>query len=371
MSNADISEEAYYFESVIHEMRNHLNIINLSSETLLARRVVSDDDQEILKSMILKNGQVLSQLINDVLDLSKIKNKIFHHNPENVSLETLLSELEYEYRFKAQEKKIDFLSQREGELPLNIKTDPVRVLQILRNLLNNAFKYTRRGSIELNVSQRISAQRNELVFDIKDTGSGIPKDDQDKIFKKFVRSKVHNKIEGVGIGLALSKELANILDGDIELIDSSENGSHFRVSLNIELASETDFNEYEESKICSDWSDKRILIADDIQENRQLYQIFLKETRAHIEFAQNGVEAVSLATSKDFDLALLDIEMPIMDGREAIKKIKQIKPTLPVIAVTGLSAGKETFKLKQIGFNDVVLKPIDVKSFNKKLEEHF
>lgn len=363
-------EDSSYFASVIHEVRNHLNVINLSSQVLL-KRDNNSEDIEVLKSMILRNGQVLNNLINDVLDLSKLKNESISVNYENVSLDSILNELEYEYSERALDRGLQFYIDKKGEVPPNIQTDPMRLLQVLRNLLSNSFKYTSEGIVTLSVEAIKKANSFELNFEISDTGSGIPLEDQATIFERFTRSRLHNKIEGVGIGLSLSKSLAELLGGSLVLKHSDSTGSIFKFSITCLVAEQTKSRSFQKELSAYNWSNRNILIADDAKENRQLFDIALKQTGAKVDFVDNGLDAVESAKNGQYDLILLDIEMPVMDGRLAAQEIKRLKPDSLLIAVTGLSKGRDTDQLMAAGFNNFILKPINLSEFNKVINSHF
>lgn len=363
-------EDSSYFASVIHEVRNHLNVINLSSQVLL-KRDNSSDDIEVLKSMILRNGQVLNNLINDVLDLSKLKNETLSVNVENVSLDSILNELEYEYTERAKNRNLQFCINKKSELPSNIQTDPTRLLQVLRNLLSNSFKYTSEGIVTLSIEAKKNEDSYELDFEISDTGSGIPVEDQDTIFERFTRSTLHNKIEGVGIGLSLSKSLAELLGGSLELKHSDTNGSVFKFRVTCKEATKTKSISFQKELNEYNWADRKILIADDAKENRQLFDIALKQTGAKVDFVDNGLDAVESAKNRQYDLILLDIEMPVMDGRLAAQEIKKLKPDSLLIAVTGLSKGRDTDQLMEAGFSNFILKPVNLSEFNKVINSYF
>lgn len=362
------TEEEHFFSSAIHEIRNHLNVINLSSQ-LLIENEGDEKDRNTLKKMIIQNGTTLNQLINNTLDLSKLNNGTLQPNFETYSLESLIEDLNFEYNREAKNKGINFTIKKEKSVPNNITTDPIRLTQILKNLISNAFKYTDSGFIELKINCKNKDKKSFVTFTIKDSGGGIPISDQPHIFKKYTRSKLHGKIEGVGIGLSLSKKLAKMLNGKIRLVQSSPSGSIFELKIITSIKHDAEPKDKLDIPKEINWKEKVILIADDAKENRNLFSIILKKTNAQIDYAENGAQAVEKCSRSNYDLILMDIEMPVLDGREACLKIKSIVPNVKIIAITGLSKGSETQTLIKQGFFDVIEKPINLKTFYQRIQD--
>lgn len=219
-------EKTRFFASIAHELKNHVQVIKMGAE-VLQNEDASKEEVSTIANKIDSNSNALLVIVGDLLELGKLESGKVKIVKSEINLKKLLYELESEYTDKASKCNLGFQLKIMDGIPEKIVTDEVRLRQILVNLLNNSVKYTEKGHIELKCCQR----KKRLAFTVRDTGSGIPKEDAERIFKLFTRSDKHSQIEGAGLGLALSQEYAKLLNGEITLDDTSKEGSSFTLKI--------------------------------------------------------------------------------------------------------------------------------------------
>ncbi len=358
-------EQTNYLASVAHEIRNHLNIIEGGASVISADNM---NESQAFVSMIQNNAIGLNRLLSDVLDIAKMDSGTLEVHRGAFNLNAFLDEIANSYREKIKDKNLKFIFDKSSELPHSVVSDELRLRQILLNLLSNASKYTEKGHVKLAVDTRKEADKNiTLIFRVEDTGAGIPKEDQGRIFEYFTRSKVHGKIQGVGIGLALSKQLAQVLGGDIELVKSDSEGTVFQLEVLVQSAVDVEKRAQYDMQRDIDWSSYKVLMADDSVENLILYGAYLKNTKVKFDQASNGQEAFEKCKQTEYDVIILDIEMPNMNGLEAMQLIKAFKPEQNIIAATGHESAKYTQGLIDQGFDSVIVKPMTKQEFLQNL----
>ncbi|MEI6021578.1 MAG: ATP-binding protein, partial [Bacteroidota bacterium] len=335
--NAHAKEQ--FMANMSHEIRTPMNSI-LGFSKLLDKTTLNEKQSEYLKS-ITNSGNNLLSIINDILDFSKIEAGKLHLEKINFSLHDLLSAIELMFYQKAQEKKIDFFVHKDNLLPARIFGDPTRLNQILVNLINNAIKFTQQGSVELNCEvKHIEHNLVTIVFRVKDSGIGIPKDKIDQVFERFNQGnkETTRKFGGTGLGLAIVKNLIEIQNGEIYVKSKEGFGSEFVVNLSFPLVfenaktTEAD-TKFEYEKLAQ--GDKNILLVEDNALNQKLALEYLSEFGFLVDSALNGEEAIKKLSNNRYDLVLMDIQMPILDGYNTSKLIRnQLKLNLPIIAMT-------------------------------------
>ncbi|MBC7753792.1 MAG: response regulator [Moraxellaceae bacterium] len=289
---------------------------------------------------------------------------------ENIqfSLAEMLADFDSLMRFKAAEKGIGFKFTVDTLFPDLICSDPVRLRQILTNVIGNAIKFTDKGHVEL----CIEFVNPILKFTVKDTGVGISKDQESRLFQPFTQADASTtrKFGGTGLGLVLSKRLAEALDGKLELIKSQERfGSTFLIevkstllpnaklvgadSLTITAGIASGF--HNDSQVLQGL---KVLLVEDSPDNQMLISMYLHKEGAKVKTASNGAIGVELALTEMFDVVLMDIQMPILDGHEATKKLRQSKYSKPIIALTAHAMKEERAKCLESGFTEFLTKPI-------------
>jgi CheY-like chemotaxis protein/anti-sigma regulatory factor (Ser/Thr protein kinase) len=305
---------------------------------------------------------MLLQLINDVLDLSKIEAGILDFNYSNVDINNLLSEIEQMSRLKVDQNivKVSF----EDRLPeCVISTDRHRLAQVINNFISNAIKFTKQGSIQFGYLLR----DKQLYFYVKDTGHGISKENLAAIFDRFV--KLDSFTQGTGLGLAICTSIVRKLGGDIGVDSLEGKGSTFwftlpdnKIVANLETLNVKPAKE-KETKVNKTAT---LLVAEDDASNYRLVEVLLGK-EYNLIHAWNGEEAVQLFKNNKPDLVLMDINMPLMNGYESTKKIREISENVPVIAVTAYATEEDKIKIMNSGFDDLFSKPIHAVLLKEKI----
>ena len=324
-----------------------------------------DADEETKHSyieMIMSSSNHLLSIINDIIDISNIEARIVRIHKQDVLINTLLGTLQNQYSQKSKEKNIDlFLETDLTDEESVIITDPTKLQQIISNILNNAFKFTSKGEIRFGYKVK-----NETIeFFTSDTGIGISSEDQSRIFERFFQVEDPNTkiFEGTGLGLAISKAYVELLGGEMRVNSNPGKGSTFYFTVPFEKPVCSDVSQPAEITAAKFTFHKKrkILIAEDIDSNFKLVSYFLKDTNAEVVRAVNGKEAVDKCLHHgDFDLVLMDIKMPEMDGFTATKKIIESFPDLPIIAQTAYIDDREL--AEESGCAGFLAKPFDRKT---------
>jgi CheY-like chemotaxis protein/HPt (histidine-containing phosphotransfer) domain-containing protein len=281
------------------------------------------------------------------------------------------------FQQKASEKHISFVMHQDKLLPVSVFGDPTRLNQILVNLINNAIKFTPHGSVELNCElKNIEHNLATLVFRVKDTGIGIPKDKIDLIFERFNQGnkETTRKFGGTGLGLAIVKNLVELQNGEVYLKSKEGFGSEFVVYLSYPLVFENNTVPAENIKLSFDNlanGDKKILLVEDNTLNQKLALAFLTEFGFAADCVNNGEEAIKKLNENTYDLVLMDIQMPVMDGYSCTRAIRQrLCLTLPVIAMTAHVTSGEKDRCLEAGMNDYISKPFHEKDLYEMLAKH-
>ncbi|WP_193114564.1 response regulator [Sulfurimonas marina] len=374
-----------FFANMSHELRTPLNAIILLSK-LLVDDLKATEDEEVVKKIgiIHKSGNDLLRLINDILDFAKSESgKLELHNTVFL-LDTLVTELHQEFDYLAQEKSLEFSISNEykGEF----EADYDKLLQVLRNLLSNAFKFTDKGSVTVSIFE--DEIQNKLVFLVTDTGIGISKEQQYIIFDPFRQAdgSSSRKYGGTGLGLSISKEFIAMMGGEIVLESSSEKGSQFKITIPLrqikkaELTNSSNKNSIEttvleqpakkSSKASVNLAGKTILIVDDDVRNIFALSSLFEKTGANVENAFNGIEALETLKKEKIDIVLMDIMMPEMDGYETIKKIRKEMglENLPIIVISAKAMKEDIERALEVGANEYLTKPIEFENLERMVE---
>jgi len=353
-----------FLASMSHEIRTPMNAIIGFSQILED----AEDDEERTEciELIKSNGNHLLALIDDIMDISKIEAGVFELHESEFSLNELMNEiykvLEINENVKSKGLKIFVKNALSGSDSI-IVADQKRLKQILINLAGNAAKFTDKGFIEMGYRLHI----NELYFYVKDTGRGIELDKQAFIFERFMQVIENHEPEheGSGLGLAISKSLIKLFNGDLWVESEIGKGSIFYFNLPfIKGSASTLTFEKTNSEIMEyNWKNKVIVIAEDVATNYLLVKKSLRKTEVELIWAKNGQEAVDECKNNAVDLVLMDIRMPIMNGLEATRQIKQLFPDLPIIAQTAYAMDGDRERSLQAGCDDYIAKPINLKEF--------
>lgn len=354
-----------FLSSMSHELRTPLNAIVCFSELLETKEGLDEESKSFAKDIVSASHNLL-ELVNGVLDISKIEagkmeliNK--EYNPYDLfnSLGTMVIP-------RIGDKNITFETHLASDLPGTLKGDTGKIKQIVLNLLTNAVKYTDEGYISYKVNSLNDFKNNKcyLYVTVTDSGRGIKPEDLDKLFEKFERldEDKNSSIEGTGLGLAITQSLANLMGGKITVVSKYGEGSTFKfvfVQEIIKEENEISLEEVKEETLNYDFTGKNILVVDDSKLNLRVAQNVLKTFNANVMTSTSGQECLDLCKTNKYDIILMDIMMPLMNGIETLKRIRIDDKKVPVIALTADAVeGMEEKYLKE-GFNDYLSKPID------------
>lgn len=352
--------KSLFLANMSHEMRTPLGAI-LGFTKLLQDPHLSKKDREEYIRIIEKTGESLTKIINDILDLSKVEAGYLEIEKRNFSLRNLLTEVRVLCEAKLGKKQVSVVVDIEDSFPDYVNTDPQRLKQILMNLLGNAIKFTEQGHVAI----RCEARDNRLIFKIEDSGVGIPVDKQHLLFKSFsqVDSSLSRKHEGTGLGLVLSRHLARMLQGDVVLESSTPSkGSVFTVTIPYDVPTEPQREQLakeETARALSQVKGKSVLLVDDSEINRLLLNRILSNQNMVVTLADNGEEAIKKASSSEFDVILMDVQMPVMDGRTATRTLRSGGYKKPIIALTAHAMKEDRDRCIEAGCNDYLTKPVD------------
>jgi signal transduction histidine kinase/CheY-like chemotaxis protein len=348
-----------------HEIRTPMNAI-LGFAELLHDMAYKPQEKHFAKTIITSGNSLLS-LINDILDLSKIEARKMELHPETVEMKRFADNLETLFSFRAQEKGLGFRVSLDPSVPAFLTFDALRFRQILVNLIGNAVKFTRRGHVYASFRLEIRSTPDDAIlhFQVADTGIGIAGEQVGEIFRPFyqVDSEQGRRFQGTGLGLSISERLVKLMGGRMEVQSRLGKGSVFRVSIPVQHRMEQipESSSGDEGKAVdfNRLSPARILVADDVPLNRELIRGYLQGTHHQVMEAENGEQAVVLCRRHTPDLVLMDIRMPVMDGRSAHATLKSedLTKKIPLIAVTASSLLDSQEELKQ-DFDGFASKPI-------------
>ncbi len=368
-----------FLASMSHEIRTPMNAIIGFGELLLKDRPTEKQRDYLIN--ISDSSKHLLHLINDILDYSKIEAGKLDVVIRESDLGRTLDEIDSILRPAAIKKSLKFDILQCGQLPSQIYTDSHRLRQCLVNLVGNAIKFTEKGHVYLNVSIEETESQSYIRFDIEDTGIGIEPEEQDKVFELFTQAKgdICRKFGGTGLGLSITKRLAEMLDGTVSLVSESGRGSVFtlRIPAGVEFHSSSRYDKYHYvnslDKI-SDPSDPvfsgHILLAEDHPSNRKLLMLQLNRLGVDVTIAEDGNEAVRMALKQEYDLILMDMHMPHLNGYKAAEELRARGITTPIIAQTAFAMVGDEEKCLEAGCNDYITKPIDLNSLEEKLRKY-
>lgn len=372
----NISEaRAQFLATISHEIRTPLNGI-LGIANLLQKTELTAQQKEYGR-ILLHSSESLLGLVNNLLDLSKIEAQKVKLEQRPFDLADLMEVLVSTYEVKAEEKGIDLLVDFQEELPTQLIGDPVKLNQILTNLIGNAIKFTERGHVKLQISSaKTGDDQVVLHFQVSDTGIGIPQDKIQSILEEFSQAsyEVNQTYGGTGLGLSISQKLLQLYGKELEVSSELGEGSNFsfEIPLRINAEQETPTPVSSKEKPSQLFSSARILIVDDNPVNIFIVSEYLNQWQLNYDSAESGKQAIAMVNETHYDLILMDLHMPTMDGYEASRKIRKLQlPKQPVIvALSASGRGDVNVKQRRAGINDYVTKPFSPGELFDALAHH-
>ncbi len=362
-----------FLANMSHEIRTPLNAV-LGFTDVLRRGLVSNTEESIDHlNMIHRSGKHLLDLINDILDLSKIEAGKMEVESIDTRVDQIVLDTADVLAVKAKDNDLELKVEFQTDIPRVIQSDPTRLKQIITNLVGNAIKFTQHGSVTISTEMFSSDEGPQLRIDIIDTGIGMTPDQQARIFESFSQADetTTRKFGGTGLGLSISRRLAEALGGSVTVSSEYGKGSTFTVTHPLDAKSLGELLTPEEilsSRRSTDDAPgdiqrlpaKPVLVVDDGDANRRLIELVLERAGAIVTCAENGLEAIKILAERDFSLILMDMQMPVLDGYCATRKLRQAGLTTPVIALTGNAMKGDRQKCLDSGCTDFLSKPVDI-----------
>ncbi|BDX06796.1 hypothetical protein MACH26_23170 [Planctobacterium marinum] len=368
-----------FLANMSHEIRTPLTSIIGYADSILQGDIPAKEEHRVI-NIISENGNHLLNVISDILDFTKIEANKLEFEHISTPLIPLLAQIESVTGKRARDKGLSFDLHFRYPLPSSIITDPTRLRQILFNLTNNALKFTDKGSISLSVK----TTEEQLVIAVRDTGIGISKENLANLFQPFQQAdgSINRRFGGSGLGLSISRHLAQGLGGELSCTSEASKGSEFVVAVELQPAPDCRWiTSGEEARVVTKsaetekqksprFSNARVLLAEDHPNNRELIRLMLSRMGLEVTDVENGLLACNAALKDSFDLIFLDIQMPVMDGLQALKQIRKIHSDTPIIALTANNMKHEIAQYLQEGFDDHLPKPLPRESLVAVLETH-
>ncbi len=363
-----------FMANMSHEIRTPMNAI-LGFTGLMQKKPMDAESKEYLYS-IQRSGENLLTIINDILDLSKIEAGMMRIESAPFSIRDVVGFIELMFAEKAAEKKLSFITTIDPDTPDLLEGDAVRLTQILVNLVGNAIKFTQRGEVRLYVGKRsMDNKKLQLEFVLTDTGIGIHKEQLPYIFERFQQAEdsITRNYGGTGLGLSIVNELIHLQNGEINVESEAGKGTSFSFMLPYMVSEKHDSIEKQavpvnETSLTSE--NVRILVVEDNEMNQRLMEHLLKGWKLNIAIASNGKEAMDKLSTEKYDLILMDIQMPEMDGYTATQLIRQAGITIPVIAMTAHAWAGEKEKCLNYGMDDYLSKPIKEEELSRLISRY-
>ena len=367
-----------FLSNMSHEIRTPMNSIIGFAELLQDENLTPEERKEF-SSIVINSGEQLLNIIDEILEVSKEEAGEVRLLEQKFSLRKLLRQQQAIFANRVKEKPVEVRLHIPENAPDLVVADKVRLKQVLDNLLSNATKFTEKGFIEMGY-RLLPKHLPVLEFYVKDTGPGIPKDKQDAVFERFTQleDNLTQNFTGTGLGLSIVKRLVTFMGGAVKLESEPGKGSTFFFTIPYKKPEKKTeaLTQFKPKKTelfpVGLWKGKTLLVADDVQQIFAFFRETLKKTGLEMLYAKDGKEAVDLYSlhKKEIDLALIDIQMPVLNGLEVARAIRKEDKDLPLIAQTGLALNISKKQALEAGFNDVIYKPIKIEELSWLLKKY-
>jgi len=366
--------KAEFLATISHEIRTPLNAI-VGIGNLLVKTTLDEKQREYADILRLSSENLLG-LVNNILDLSKLEAKAIQLEKKPFAIRTLVNSVVHTFKLKCREKGVELLTLVDDDIPNQIIGDPVKLSQVLTNLLGNAVKFTNDGYVKLQITlEKESSEQLDLNFQVIDTGTGIPGDKLQSIFEKFSQASYEVNLEygGTGLGLAISQQLLKLHESEIKVSSTVGEGSTF--SFDLTFASYK--NKVQQLKVDDHSTSKKLdrstlLIVEDNPMNVFVISEYLKEWKINFDLVRNGQQAIDAVVKKNYDIILMDLHMPVIDGFEASSTIRSLKlEKQPVIlALSATSRESIQTKLDNAGIDDFISKPFGPEDLHQLISNY-
>jgi signal transduction histidine kinase len=372
-ADSAVLAKSRFLSNMSHEMRTPLNGI-IGTVNLMLQEPFLPEQQQNLEVLKYSSEHMLS-VVNDVLDFSKIEAGKMELSTEEFNMKTVLEKITTVFKNQFEQKGVRFEFQIDLALDKFFKSDETRLRQVLTNLIGNAFKFTEKGSVQCR-AKLVSADSDaaEIYFSVQDTGIGMTLEQQQVIFDAFNQGETSTtrRFGGTGLGLTISKKIVTKLGGDLKLRSEQGKGSHFFFTIRMPFfqGNKAFVNENKVSSLIS-LKGVRVLVAEDSVVNMTITRKFLQRWDVIIHEAVNGLEAVQMFKDNEYDVVLIDLDMPVMDGYEALVEIRKINQNIPAIAFTAAVLPHMKEHLSDKGFNDFLQKPFRPEDLHKKISVYY
>jgi len=365
-ANAANEAKSNFLGVISHELRTPMNGVLGAAQLLSATRL--DGAQREYLAIIRNSGDNLLSLLNDILDMTKIEAGRMNFESIDIQLDDLHRRIVGPFEAQAEAKGLRFVSEFDGDPPAVVRGDPLRVCQVVQNLLSNAVKFTESGEIRfVTRSRRISERRVAFEFAVHDSGAGISEGDMDQLFQPFTQIDASStrRFGGTGLGLTISRRLANIMGGDITVQSQVGSGSVFTFAVEGEVVCWED--EAAQADADADRVEPdgmKVLVVEDHPVNRMILEAWMGSTGRRTTTAENGQEAVDIAQHQAFDLIIMDVNMPVMDGLTATRLIREggVNAETPIVVLSASARNEDHEAGMAAGADAYLNKPIDFRS---------
>lgn len=373
--DAEIANQAKsaFLANMSHEIRTPLGAILGFAEIIRAHNLDLTERKKYL-DIVIRNGKSLIRIIDDILDLSKIEAGKLEIEKSPVSIAALTQEVMTMFFDRASRKSIQLICEASTIAPVNVITDAVRARQVLVNLIGNAIKFTSKGSVKVTcTAEQIDKKHKKIIFKIQDSGIGMSQEQADRLFQPFTQADIAStrRFGGTGLGLALSRNLARALGGDIKITQCQlDNGCTFEFSFMAEDTIQAAAALPEMPEMTNPLTGLKVLAVDDSPDNRELIRMILSNSGLDVTDVESGEEAIQQALKEHYDIILMDIQMPGLDGYGTLAELRKRGFQKPILALTAHAMKEEKNRTLAAGFADHVTKPINSEILLQTIQSH-